>query len=205
MSHRAAASAVLRGSSTPMKTISGPCYCPPRTCPGYHALVTTSTERQPSGQRWISQQWPGPSAPNSSAWRAGPILVLSQLVDAEYPDGDGHGLQWIVSISASRKRPKPKQVRRALRAFKMVGSEEDQHHPGIARQYWRPLDPAHRVDCQCKIDELTVVDEDGYAWTTPVGGACGGCELEGATGSPCPLHRPGSRGNQASRARQLDR
>lgn len=162
------------------------------------------SERRPEGV-WTETPWPfGPKA-NASAWRSGPIMVMSELVDAEYPDGSGHGPQWLVSISSKGKRPKPKQVRRALRAFGMVGAEEDQHHPGIARHFWRPLDPARRVDCQCKVDEETIEDGDGYRWTTPVDGPCRGCEYRELTGSPCPIHDGEHLHEQGAARRMSDR
>ena len=162
-------------------------------------------EKRP-GPEWFPIPWPvGAPGPTASAWRCGPITVLSELLVAEYPDGIGEGPQWFISISASGKRPKPKQIRKALRAFGMVGTEEDAHHPGAARHFWLPVDPAHRVECQCKADERTVVEPDGYTWTTPVDGDCRGCELEGLTGAPCSLHKPDERGNLTSRARMLGR
>lgn len=164
--------------------------------------MTKLIEKRP-GAGWDPQPWPGKPRAIGSAWRCGPIYVLSELVEAEYPDGDGTGLQWIVSISDSGRRPKPKQIRKTLRAFGMVGSELDTHHPGVAVHYWRPVDPAHRVACQCKVDERTVVELDGYTWTTPVDGECRGCELEGLTGAPCSIHKPDERGNTAARARRM--
>lgn len=128
----------------------------------------------------------------ASRWRSGPIIVVSALENAEYPDGNGAGPQWHISISAMGKRPKDKQVRRALRAFGMVGSELDNHHPGVAQHYWLPVDPARRVECQCKTEEEVIVEPDGYAWTNPrpeTGEACRGCEFELMRGTPCPLHR----------------
>jgi hypothetical protein len=96
-----------------------------------------------------------------------------------------------VSISNHGKRAKQKQIRRALRAFGMVGAEQDNHHPGNVRSFWRPLDPERRVDCQCKVDEQIIVEPDGYTWTNPVDGDCRGCELEQLMGRPCPLHPNG--------------
>jgi hypothetical protein len=147
-------------------------------------------ELRPDPLLWTEIPWPGlRRSPTASAWTLGQIMVLSELVEAEYPDGSGNGPQWLVSVSASGKRAKPKQLRRALRAFGMVGAEQDNHHPGNVRNYWRPVDESKRVDCQCKIDEVTVVDEtDGYTWTNPVDGPCRGCELEQLLGLPCPLH-----------------
>jgi len=95
-----------------------------------------TSEKRP-GPEWTPIPWPtGAPGPTASAWRCGPIVALSELVVAEYPDGVGEGPQWIVSISSSGKRPKPKQVRKALRSFDMVATEEDCHHPqtGRARQ-----------------------------------------------------------------------
>jgi len=162
------------------------------------------SEKRP-GPEWTRAPWPAERVPPTAiAWRCGPIFVLSELVDAEYPDGNGHGLQWLVSVSADGKRPKPKQVRKALRAFGMVGAELDTHHPGVAMHYWLPVDPSHRVDCQCKADEETILEPDGYTWTTPTSGECRGCELEQLTGAPCPRHT-GASSNATSYARQLGR
>jgi hypothetical protein len=49
------------------------------------------SEKQP-GPEWTRAPWPGERVtPTASAWRCGPIFVLSELVVAEYPDGNGHG------------------------------------------------------------------------------------------------------------------
>lgn len=67
-------------------------------------------------------------------------------------------------------------------------SEVDNHHPGVAVHLWLPVDPAHRVTCECKDDEQTITEPDGYTWTTPVGGPCRGCELQQLLGHPCTVH-----------------
>ena len=147
------------------------------------------TELRP-GAAWTQLRTPNrvDRALHSSAWSLGPVYVLSELVEADLPDGSGVGPQWLVSISRHGKRPKAHDVRKALRAFGMVGAEEDNHHPGVARHYWRPVDPDKRLDCECKTDERIVTDEDGYQWTTPVDGPCRGCEFQELSGTPCPLH-----------------
>jgi hypothetical protein len=118
--------------------------------------------------------------------------VLSALELAEAPDGSCETIpQWHISISQQGHRPDADVVDRALRAFDMVGADEDNHHPGIARHFWLPVDPARRVECECKTTEDTVVDRDGYAWTNPkpeTGEACRGCEIAPITKKPCPIH-----------------
>ncbi|MDQ3276599.1 MAG: hypothetical protein M3Q39_16610 [Actinomycetota bacterium] len=52
-----------------------------------------------------------------------------------------------------------------------------------------PVDPDRRVDCECKLDEQTIVEADGYQWTTPADGPCRGCEFELTIGKPCTIHR----------------
>jgi hypothetical protein len=153
-------------------------------------------ERQPRDSGWTyvfaSVIPSGDAVLSASQWRSGPVRVTSALEDAEYPDGIGGGPQWHISISAMGKRPKEHHVRRALRAFGMVSAEEDNHHPGVARHFWMPVDPAHRVECQCKTDEDVIVDPDGYEWTNPKpesGEECRGCEFEKMRGKPCPIHR----------------
>lgn len=127
-----------------------------------------------------------------SAWQNGSTCVVSALEIAEYPDGKGVGPQWHVSVSRAgpvkNGRPHTHDMRRARRAFGMQRAEEDNHHPGIANHLWLPVDPAHRVDCQCKEDEAIVVEADGYTWTNPRDGACRGCEFAGLVGRPCQLH-----------------
>jgi hypothetical protein len=150
--------------------------------------VKEHTAREPEGREWSRSRV---ALPNAVAWTSGPITVLSSLAMAELPDGSGElGPQWQISISHQGKRPKPHHVRRALRAFGMVGAEEDNHHPGNARHFWLPVDPKRRRDCECKETEETVVDADGYTWTNPrVGdGECRGCELERLLRKPCPIH-----------------
>ena len=82
---------------------------------------------------------------------------------------------------------------RALRAFRLEGTEEDNPHPGVARHFWLPVDPTRRVECQCKTDETIVQEPDAYTWTNPVEGPCRGCELASMLESlgitkPCPIH-----------------
>jgi hypothetical protein len=155
-------------------------------------------ERIPSGPGWVCiQNGTAFAGANSSAWQKGPICVLSALNIAELPDKSGLGPQWHISISRRGKRPRPTDIRSALRAFGMATAEEDNHHPGVARHFWLPIDPAHRVDCECKVDEEVITESDGYRWTNPRDEACRGCEYERMTGRPCLIHRLTERGGGA--------
>lgn len=152
----------------------------------------TETAREP-GRDWRCL---GPMG-NAMRWTRGPLVVVSELAHAFYPDGSGDiGPQWMISVSYKRRRPTDKQLRRALRAFDMVGTEEDNHMPGMTRQFWLPVDPARRTDCECKVTEDTFVEPDGHRWTNPKPDSnelCRGCEYEqlaASTGTvrPCPIH-----------------
>lgn len=147
--------------------------------------MSTPRPRTPTASGWIRVAL----VENGSVWESGPLRVISTLDQAELPDRAGIGPQWHVSITRRGRRPHPKDVRRALRAFGLVGAEEDNHHPGNARHFWRPVDPSHRVECECKEDEVLVTDAGGYQWTNPPEGEpCRGCEFERLTGKRCPLH-----------------
>lgn len=133
-------------------------------------------------------------------WDCGPLRVLSELAQAEYPDGSGDvGPQWLISVSYKRRRPNDKQLRKALRAFNMVDAEEDNHMPGGTRQFWLPVDPGRRVGCECKVTEVQVVEVDGHTWSNPLDGdpeGCRGCLYESMRRiygfeSPCPIHVTG--------------
>lgn len=150
-------------------------------------------ELQPRGTGWTRRENTNPLAAKSVAeswWTREGVVVGSSLLDADLPDGSGQGLQWLVS--ENERRPSRAALRHALRAFGMLGAEEDNHHPGIARHFWKPLDRAHRVECQCKASETIVTEPDGYQWTTPTdvdAQGCRGCDFEQMLGKPCPLHR----------------
>lgn len=125
------------------------------------------------------------------------VTVISTRVMAQYPRGVGIGPQDHVSVSRRLRRAPEADVQRALLAFGMVGAEEDNHHPGIARHFWRPVDPAHRVACECKATEQVIRDpRDGYEWTNPTtasGEGCRGCWYAATLGKytgrdRCPVH-----------------
>lgn len=131
-----------------------------------------------------------------SIWMRNGIVAMSTLELAEAPDGKGDSIpQWHISFSrGGEERCADREVNQALVCFGLVGAEEDNHHPGIARHFWMPLDPSRRVDCECKASEKTIVDADGYRWTTPVEGECHGCDYqrmmlrEQGLDRPCPIH-----------------
>lgn len=142
------------------------------------------------GWRYV-QRWrdPGIIIIEGAVYERGPLRVITTLEMAELPDGAGVGPQWHVSVSRAGKRPRPADVERVLRVFDLLGAEEDNHHPGIARHFWMPVDPAHRVDCECKVDEVMVVEPDGYRWSNArAESGCRGCEYERLIGQPCRLH-----------------
>ena len=147
-------------------------------------------ELQPRGTGWTRRENTNPLAATSVAeswWTREGVVVGSSLLD-----GSGQGLQWLVSVSENGRRPSRRALRLALKAFNMLGAEEDNHHPGIARHFWRPVDPAHRVECPCKASETIVTESDGYRWTNPAdvdAQGCRGCDFERLLGKPCPLHR----------------
>jgi hypothetical protein len=131
----------------------------------------------------------GPGVLSASAWTNGKLLAISALEDGELPDGSGSGPQWHISISELGKRPTLKLARRALKVFGLEGAEEDNHEPGNAKHFWMPVDPEHRVDCECKVDEVTVVEPDGHRWSNArEPELCRGCEFQRLTGNPCSLH-----------------
>lgn len=151
-------------------------------------------ERQPTGRRWGRLVAPAAierQALACSMWCRGSFTVISALELAKYPDGPGVGPQWHISISQAwtpEGNGRARVVSGVLRSFGMSRAEEDNHHPGQARHFWLPVDPAHRVDCECKETEVTIVEPDGYRWTNPTDAPCRGCEFEELLGAPCSIH-----------------
>lgn len=152
-------------------------------------MTANPRPKEPCGNDWVLIDEPAVDGIRMARWRSGPILATSSVIKARLPDGSGQtGPQWLVAISQNGKRPKPHHVRRALRAFGMTQAELDSHHPGVARHYFLVVDPTKRVDCECKAEETTVVEKDGYAWSNPTDAPCRGCEYEALLGKACPIH-----------------
>ena len=131
------------------------------------------SERLPgktSGWRRANRWAPPPDMKTQSvsAWMRRGVFMISALELAEAPDGTGDVIpQWHVSMSkrndahdVASKRPTDEECNQALACLGMTGAEEDNHHPGVARHFWMPLDPKRRVDCECKADESGIVDPD---------------------------------------------
>jgi hypothetical protein len=162
-------------------------------------MIDVNRELNPKGRRWGRLVPPAklcadPAVLACSAWCRGSFTVISALEIADYPDGQGKGPQWHISISlvwTQDGRGRPSVVSGVLRSFGMTAAEEDNHHPGAARHFWMPVDPSRRVDCECKTTEVTIVEPDGYKWTNPTDGPCRGCEFEKLMGQPCTIHSAG--------------
>lgn len=134
-----------------------------------------------------------------TAWRTHDgLLVISTLADMFLPGTNDTkiGPTWHVSVSRRGQRPTGHDLMRVIAAFEMPEWDEDNHHPGVARHLFCPVDPAYRTACECKITETLITDPaDGYRWTTDDQATCRGCQYEAMVGtltgkrSPCPLHR----------------
>lgn len=134
-------------------------------------------------------------ASSFSVWLRRGVTVISASIRAHAPDGSKEVIpQWHLSFRADGRRCNDEEVRLGLASFGIAGAEEDNHHPGGgARHFFMPVDPKRRVDCECKTDERTIVESDGYRSTTSIDGPCSGCELVAAKAeigvrSTCPLH-----------------
>ena len=134
----------------------------------YTEAAPKSPRRRQLGGQWV-QGSPPSFAPWVEAWllSTGGIRVLSAVEWAEF-----HGRPeetWHLSIAGAGMRATDLQVALALRDFDMRGAEEDNHQPGVARNFWRltRLAPGDLQVCDCKSDETTVVEHDGFTWQRP--------------------------------------
>jgi len=173
---------------------------------GYKDRWGKMRERRPDRDRRSWREFPvpfddrNPYRINHSAWTDGNLTVISSAAIMDMPDGSGVGPTWLLSVSvAGRRRAGDKEVRRTLRAFGMVGAEEDNHSPGVSRAFFLPVDPKARAMCECKANEEVIVEPDGYAWTNPKEARdnpalCRGCEMERTAGKvsgrTCSIHNP---------------
>lgn len=122
------------------------------------------------------------------------LHVISSLENADLPgsgDPPQQGPSWLITVS----KPGPERcnvtdddLRRVIDAFAMPAYDEDNHHPGIARHLWCPLDERYQQACECKLTEVTITEANGYQWTTDTDGECRGCEYQRMFGKPCTIH-----------------
>lgn len=137
----------------------------------------------------------GQGGDHVAIFKRGRMVVVSTLDVAQLPDGSGVGLQWHVSASFGdgKRRLTDAEVAHVLRDFGMEGAEEDNHEPGRARHFWLPVDPEHRVDCECKTTEEVHVEADGHRWSNPRNATpetCNACRFERLGLGACPIHNP---------------
>lgn len=133
-----------------------------------------------------------------SGWRSHDGLVVVSALEHAFLPGSGDppqvGPQWLVSVSRTaggangRCRATDGDVERVVDSFAMPAWDEDNHHPGIARHLWCPVEVRYQQACECKVTERVIVESSGYQWTTDVDGGCRGCEYRRLFGLPCTLH-----------------
>lgn len=128
---------------------------------------------------------------SGSTWRSHDgLFVMSACENSVLPGThpEEYGPQWHISVSRAPARSTTDDVRRVVEGFAMPAFDEDNHHPGIARHLWCPVDERYRTACECKLTEQLIVEPDGYEWTNDTTAPCRGCEFERLTGHPCTLH-----------------
>lgn len=98
------------------------------------------------------------------AWQGQGLFVISQVADVE-TNGVSRET-WIVSVTkqGALRRPTDDEMRRVRVIFGMIGADEDNHYPGRSRTLFMAVDPLYRAVCECKVEETTVVESDGYRW-----------------------------------------
>lgn len=101
-----------------------------------------------------------------TAWQKGKFCALSSVVnvyDEHLPPHD----EWLISFSVmGQQRCSNQQVQELLKDFGAVDFEEDNHERGVARKFWKAVDPQYRVPCPCK-DER-VINEGDYSYSEKV-------------------------------------
>ena len=101
-------------------------------------------------------------------WQWGHIRVLSSAEIAEY-QGESC-MQNHVSVSVDERlfrRATDDELAYVRHVFDMDDAEEDNHQPGRIRNLFLPLHlPRGTVGvCDCKSDEMVVVEPDGFTWS----------------------------------------
>jgi hypothetical protein len=151
--------------------------------------VSAPTIKRPPSRWTRVAGHPAHLAEGIETWNHSGFVVTSQLAGMEAPDGSHDVIPtWLVVVSRRGRRATNDEAKRALTAFDMDLALEDNHHPGVGRAFFLPVDPARRRDCECKAGEALVTEPDGFQWSNDVAGPCRGCEYRRSFGLPCPIH-----------------
>jgi len=101
--------------------------------------------------------------PNYTVWAKGEFVALSSVVFISDEYLPPHW-EWLVSFSAkNRKRINNQKIKPCLADFKATDFEEDNHENGIARKFWKAVEPQYREPCPCK-DEI-IIKQDDYEYS----------------------------------------
>lgn len=136
--------------------------------------MSTMTDRlSPARPVTLKRQWwhnaqLAVDGADTHVWQWGFVKVLSSRTWTEY-QGE---FCWHnhVSVSVDPRigdRPVDKIMGAVREDFDMVDAEEDNHQPGRIRNLFLPLHLARGTVgvCDCKSDETTVVEPDGFTWS----------------------------------------
>jgi hypothetical protein len=104
---------------------------------------------------------------NFTAFQKGDICALSSVIEVADEHLPFHE-EWLISFSVlGKQRCSNKHIKEALKDFHAEDFEEDNHVRGIARKFWKAVDPQYRVPCPCK-NEL-VITEGEYQYSVKKG------------------------------------
>jgi hypothetical protein len=130
-----------------------------------------TTKSWPKGPRQGSGWKHAKTPPNRqcAGYERHGLFVISEVGVMEAPDGSKDSLEtWLVSVSRrGASMPNDKDVKRVRRDFDMRQAEENNHFSGISRALFLVVDPARRVECECKTTERVIVRVDGYRYSVP--------------------------------------
>lgn len=138
-------------------------------------LVLYPRRGVPTGYRWhYDGEWTAHArrrceSPNVSAWRGYGLEVLADRIEAEYRGVVGPQIHVSVAVKGHARRASDEEMALVRRDFDVEDGEEDNHSPGKARHLFLPLHLPRGTTglCECKADEETIVEPDGYVWQKP--------------------------------------
>lgn len=123
--------------------------------------------KRPTGKDWQQVRMPSvlpDSGCTTEAWVHKDGFFAISAVEA--PEPERVGAEYHISISKAGGRCTPEEALWVLLEFGIPEAEEDNHHSGIARQFWRPCaDKEVGNECPCKEEETAIVEDGGaYIW-----------------------------------------
>ncbi len=129
-------------------------------------MINSREHIKPSSSSWVNKGWHAPPSGMQGVTYVYDHPDGTRMISGcEMPTEDGW--EFHISISRAGRRVSNQEARQVLLGLdspiRVEEWLEDNHQPGIARNFWCHTDPTKRAPCDCQGNEQPIEDGD-FVW-----------------------------------------